>query len=70
MAENEYRATYCPGFGDAYCECPFTNNECPGYWDCEEIEYIVVNTMTAYDSNEDNVINPEDDDEYGHYELM
>jgi hypothetical protein len=44
MAENEYRQTYCPGFGLAYCTVPYTDcTPCPeNIWTCEDIENIAV----------------------------
>jgi len=37
--ENTWRAENCPGYGEAFCTCPFTIvYECPGSWDCEMIE--------------------------------
>jgi len=37
MCENEWRAEYCPGFGELYCDCPFTIEECAGAWDCATV---------------------------------
>jgi len=71
MVENEWRAEYCPeGYGALYCDCPYPEIECPGAWDCDEIELISIEVLNYYETNGDYAINPEDDIEIDHYNLM
>jgi hypothetical protein len=41
--ENEWRLAACPeGYPMIWCDCPFVvmPDECPGEWNCEDIEMI------------------------------
>jgi len=71
MCENEWRAEYCPEYGSLYCaECPFPSNECPGAWTCSMVEDGAMEVYMYYDTNGDGVINPEDEMDMEHYEVM
>jgi hypothetical protein len=63
MAENEWRAVECPDYGQAFCDCNWvpTPPECPGYWDCVDIENLTVEVFNYYNNNGDLAINIEDD---------
>jgi len=66
--ENEWRAEYCPNYGDLYCENAYAPCEvCEGAWTCEDVYGITNEVMAYYDTNEDGAINPEDDVEPEHY---
>jgi len=51
LYENDWRDANCPGYGDIYCDCPFTDgvNNCPGAWSCEDIMYITNDVMAYWD---------------------
>jgi hypothetical protein len=70
MMENEWRAEACPNYGYAYCACDIYMVECPGSWDCVDIENIAVETLDYYNTNGDDVINPYDDIDPEHYEVL
>jgi hypothetical protein len=71
MVENDWRAEYCPeNYGELYCACPYPEIECPGAWDCDEIELISIEVLNYYETNGDYAINPEDNIEIDHYNLM
>jgi hypothetical protein len=50
MVENMWRADNCPeGYPQIYCDCPFENLECPGEWNCDDIEWIAAADMDWLD---------------------
>jgi len=76
MIENEWRLENCEeGYASLYCANPFEGdayycNGCEGYWSCEDIEYITYEVMAYYDVNGDNDINPEDEIDLEHYDIL
>jgi predicted nucleic acid-binding Zn finger protein len=70
MCENEWRAENCPNYGMLYCNCPFWVAECPGAWDCEDIKFISEEVIAYYDTTGDASINPEDNIETDHYNIL
>jgi hypothetical protein len=70
MIENEWRAANCPNYGHAYCDCPFFVATCEGAWDCDMIHDISIEVIVYYDTNMDGSINPEDNIEEDHYNLL
>jgi len=70
MAENEWRAEYCPDYGFVYCEAAFTCDSCEGEWSCDDIAYITEEVMAYYDTTSDEAINPEDAIEEEHYATL
>jgi len=70
MCENAWRDDNCPEYGHVYCDCPFIVAECPGHWDCGDIEQISIEIIAYYETNGDYAINPEDDIETEHYNLL
>jgi hypothetical protein len=69
-AENQWRETNAPGYGAAYCPNPFPACICEGAWSCEQIDGIAIEVIAYYDSNGDYSINPQDDIEDSHYEVL
>jgi len=49
--ENEWRAEYCPEAEMLHCEPVYTDCECSGEWDCEDVMNITVEIVAYYDSN-------------------
>jgi len=70
MIENEWREDNCPEYGSAYCPCDIIMEECPGHWDCNDIELISIEVLDYYETNGDYSINPEDEIDTEHYELL
>jgi len=70
MVENEWRAEYCPDYGQVYCDCPFVVNTCEGAWTCDDIEFITTDVIAYYDTNMDGSINPEDTIDSEHYSIL
>jgi hypothetical protein len=71
MIENEWRMEYCPDYGFAYCNCPFTDNDdCPGAWNCADIGIYAEEMMMYYDTNNDGNVNLSDDIEEGHVNMI
>jgi len=68
--ENEWRDEYCPGYGYVYCEQPFTCATCEGAWTCHDIENISLEVIAYYDTSVDGQINPEDNIESDHYQVL
>lgn len=66
MAENEYRAEYCPDYPDSFCTCPFIDIDCAYSWNCPDIEYLTYEFMNYYNTNGDSGINPEDNIDSDH----
>jgi len=52
-AEVRYRDTFCPGYGDIACDCPFYVVPCDGAWNCADIIGISDIVMNSFDSNGD-----------------
>jgi len=44
--------------------------ECPGAWDCGMLEGATMEVMAYYDSSNDGYLNPEDQIDEEHYEIM
>lgn len=70
MSENIWRDEYCPNYGHVFCDCPFFVATCEGAWECEDIEAIAIETIVYFDTNMDGTINPEDNIDTEHYNLM
>jgi len=70
MHENAWRAEVCPDFGALYCECPRVVATCDDAWSCDDMEYITEDIIIYYDTNGDNVINPEDAIDEEHYGML
>lgn len=55
--ENSWRSTYCPDYGFAYCDCPFTVRECDIMtWNCVDIMYNTEAAWVSWNLNGDDVI--------------
>ena len=71
MVENEWRMENCGDYGMLYCnDCPVPENECPGAWTCSMVKEGAYDVYTYYDTNGDGVLNPEDEMDMEHYEVM
>jgi hypothetical protein len=70
MVENDWRDEMCPGYGDVFCECPFTVITCPLAWDCDYIETIALSVLAYYDTNSSGALNPEDIIDSAHWAIM
>jgi hypothetical protein len=67
--ENEWRDGNCPDYGHVYCDCPFAAApECPSSWSCDDVEFYMIEAFEYYDTNNDGVINPEDNIDEDHLE--
>jgi hypothetical protein len=67
--ENMWRDENCPDFGHVYCDCPFADlPECPSAWNCDDVEFYMIEAFEYYDTNGDGVINPEDNIDEDHLE--
>jgi len=53
-----------------YCDNPFECVECEGAWTCADVAAISTEVIAYYDTNGDATVNPEDDIEYDHYEIL
>jgi hypothetical protein len=68
--ENAWREESCPEFGNAYCDCYIDVVVCPGAWECEDIDTVVLDFMAYYDTDINGSINPADAIDAEHYGLM
>jgi hypothetical protein len=59
-----------------YCECPFDVvivdpvMECPGEWDCADIEAISASDMDWYDTDGNGVVSYSDNIDPAHMDLL
>jgi hypothetical protein len=66
-AENEWRATNCPGYEMVNCaEIQDESCGCDGAWTCDDIEAIALDMISSMDTNGDGYINLGEDYEGDH----
>jgi len=53
ICENEWRAEYCPTYGEVYCINPYYCASCEGEWTCDDIVQITEDIMGYNDTNMD-----------------
>jgi len=52
--QNEWRDANCPDYGHIDCDCPFyVEPECPGEWNCTDIEEVSLEVLAYSDINND-----------------
>jgi Ca2+-binding EF-hand superfamily protein len=68
--ENEWRDEYCPDYGNAYCDCYTDVVICPGAWECDDIDTVVLDVMAYYDTDVNGAINPADAIDDEHYGII